>query len=155
VVRNFMPESLLHQAFQILAVASHPFVRTLEYRDLIGQMKGFKNATMRQGLPFIQSEEGAARRNSSRFKLIHRRLIFDHYGYVIHAASESRGNVAKRPFHNLVEILREDRVLIGKAGHSGIVAKKREFGAGQILGTALRQMSPSWTCASPRGTGSA
>lgn len=94
VVRNFMPKRLLHQAFQILAVASHPLVRTLEYRDSIGQVEGLKNAAVRKGLPFIQSEKGAVRRNSSRFKLDHRRLIFDYYGYVIHAASKSRGNVA-------------------------------------------------------------
>lgn len=92
-------------------------------------MEGLKNAAVRKGLPFIQSEKGAARRNSSRFKLGHCRLIFDYYGYVIHAASEPRGNVAKRSFHDLVEILREHRVLIANAGHSGIVAKKRELSA--------------------------
>ena len=94
VVRDFMPERLFHQAFQILAAASDPLVRTLEDGDSIGQLKGLKNAAVCERTSFIQSEKRAAGRDSSRLKLGRRGLIFDHDRYVIHAASESRGNVA-------------------------------------------------------------
>src|SRR5690348_7940865 len=57
VMRDFMPQRLLHQTFQILAVTSEPLVRALEYRDPVGQMEGFKNATVCQRAPFIQSEK--------------------------------------------------------------------------------------------------
>ena len=60
VMRNFMPQRLLHQPFQMLAVTSYPLVWTLEYRDSVGQMKGLKNATMRQRSTFIQSEKRAS-----------------------------------------------------------------------------------------------
>jgi hypothetical protein len=46
-MRNFMPERLLHQLFQMLAVKSDPFVRALEYRDSVGQMKGLEHAAVR------------------------------------------------------------------------------------------------------------
>jgi hypothetical protein len=94
VVRNFMPERLLYQAFQIVAVASQSLVGTLEYGDSVGQMEGLKNAAMRQRPPFVQSEKRPARRDPSRLEQGRRRLILDHYRYVIHAASESRRNVA-------------------------------------------------------------
>ena len=104
VMRNFVPERLLYQAFQVLGSAGYPLVGTLEYGDSIGQMEGLKNTAIRQWSPFIKSKKRAARRDSSRFKQGWRRLILDDDRYVIHAASESRGDVAQRPFYNLVEI---------------------------------------------------
>ena len=86
--------SLLHQALQVLTIATQPLVGTLEYGDSVGQMEGLKNAAMPQWAPFIQSEKCAARRDSSRLKLGHCWLILDYYRYVVHAASESRRNVA-------------------------------------------------------------
>ena len=56
VVRNFVPERLLHQPFEILAVASHPLVGTLEYGDPVGQMEGFKDTAVLKRTPFIQAE---------------------------------------------------------------------------------------------------
>jgi hypothetical protein len=94
VMRNFMPERLLHQAFQMLAIASDPLVGTLEDRDSVGQTGELKNAAVRQRAPFIQSEKATARRNSFRLKLGQRRFILNYYGYVTHAPSESRRNVA-------------------------------------------------------------
>jgi hypothetical protein len=94
VVRDFMPERLLDQAFQILAVACYSLVRTLEYGDSVRQMEGLKNAAMYQGASFIQSEKCAAGRDFSCLKLGQRRLILDYYRHVIHTASESRWNVA-------------------------------------------------------------
>src|SRR5260370_5106539 len=52
VVRDFMPERLLDQAFQILAVACYSLVRTLEYGDSVRQMERLNNAAMYQGAPF-------------------------------------------------------------------------------------------------------
>jgi hypothetical protein len=62
VMRNFMPERLLHQPFQMLAVTSHPLVGTLKYRDSVGQMKRLKNTAVRQRSTFIQSEKRAPNR---------------------------------------------------------------------------------------------
>jgi hypothetical protein len=101
---NFVPECLLYQAFQIVVVPSQALVGTLENSDSVGQMEGFKNAAMRQRAAFVQSEKRSARRDSFRLKQNRRGLILDHYRYVIHAASESRGNLAQRSFHNLVKI---------------------------------------------------
>jgi len=94
VVRNLMPERLFYQALQVLAIVSYPLVGALKYGDSVGQMEGLKNATVRQRAPLIQSPKRAARRDSSRLKLGQRRLILDYYRYVVHPASESRGNVA-------------------------------------------------------------
>jgi hypothetical protein len=58
---------------------------------------------MRQRPPFVQSEERAAWRDSSRRNLDQRRFILDYYCDIIHSASESRRNVAERSFHDLVE----------------------------------------------------
>ena len=60
VVRDFVPQRLLHQAFQIFAVASYALVGTLEYRDSVGQTEGFKYTALRQRAPFIQSKKIAA-----------------------------------------------------------------------------------------------
>src|SRR5579875_2959486 len=94
VMRNFMPECLLDQLFQLLAAACYSLVGPLEYGDSVGQMERFKNAAMCQGTPFIQSEKRAAGRDFPRLKLGRRRLILDYYRYVIHTASESCRNVA-------------------------------------------------------------
>jgi hypothetical protein len=96
---------------------------TLEYGDSVRQMERLKDAAMRQRPPFVQSEERAAWRDSSRRNLDQRRFILDYYRDVIHSASESRRNVAERSFHNLVEICCAHCVLIPNAGSSGIVAK--------------------------------
>jgi hypothetical protein len=96
---------------------------TLEYGDSVRQMERLKDAAMRQRPPFVQSEERAAWRDSSRRNLDQRRFILDYYRDVIHSASESRRNVAERSFHNLVEICCAHCVLIPNAASSGIVAK--------------------------------
>ena len=57
-------------------------------------MEGLKNTALRQRSPFIQSEKRAARRDSSSFKKGRRRLILNDYRHIIHAASESRGDIA-------------------------------------------------------------
>jgi hypothetical protein len=95
----------------------------LEYGDSVRQMERLKDAAMRQRPPFVQSEERAAWRDSSRRNLDQRRFILDYYRDVIHSASESRRNVAERSFHNLVEICCTHCVLIPNAGSSGIVAR--------------------------------
>src|SRR5579875_1059483 len=94
VVRNFMPQRLLDQPFQIIAVASYPLVGTLKYGDSVWQMEGLKNAAVRQRASFIQSQKRTARRDSSRLKLGRRGLILDYHRYIIHTVSESRRNVA-------------------------------------------------------------
>ena len=53
VVRDFMPERLLYQSFEIVAVASQPLMRTLKYSDSIGQMERLKDAAMRKRPPFV------------------------------------------------------------------------------------------------------
>lgn len=127
VVRNFMPEGLLDQTFQILAVAGDALVRTLENRDPVGQLEPFKNAAMRQWASFVQPEERTAGRNSSRPKLARRRLVLHDDRHIIHAVAESRGNVAQCPFHNLIEIRREHGIPNPKGGPSGIVTKPGRF----------------------------
>ena len=66
VVRDFVPERLLDQTFQIVAAAREPFVGTLEYGDLVRQVERLKNTALGQRPPLIQSEKRAARRDSSR-----------------------------------------------------------------------------------------
>jgi hypothetical protein len=124
VVRNFMPECLLYQAFQIVAIASQPLVGALEYSDSVGQLKGLKNTAMRQRAAFIQSQKRSARRDSPRLQQRRCRLILYHYRYVIHSASESRRNVAQRSFHNLIEVGRRHSLFLPGAGPFEILVTK-------------------------------
>jgi hypothetical protein len=122
---------------------------TLEYGDSVRQMERLKDAAMRQRPPFVQSEERAAWRDSSRRNLDQRRFILDYYRDVIHSASESRRNVAERSFHDLVEICCAHCVLIPNAGSSGIVAKNHAARVdGGYSGQPARQRALSGNAAS-------
>ena len=48
VMRNFVPERLLYQSFEIIPIASKPLVGTLEYGDSVRQVGRLKDAAMRK-----------------------------------------------------------------------------------------------------------
>lgn len=132
VVRNLMPERLLYQLFEVIAVASQPLMRALEYGDSVRQMERLEDAALRQRPPLVQSEERATWRDSTRRNLDRRGFILDYNRDVIHPASESRRNVAECSFHNLIEICCAHCVVNPNTGSSGIVAKNHaaEFNIG-------------------------
>ena len=66
----------------------------LEHGDSIGQMEGLKDTAMCQRPPFVQSEKRAAEGGSARVKLACGRLILHYDRHIVHAASESRRDVA-------------------------------------------------------------
>jgi hypothetical protein len=92
-VRYLVPDGLLDQAEQVLAIARHAFVRPLINGDAVRQRETVADAAVNQRSPLIQAQQAGTRR-----------LFLHHNRHVAHSAPKTRRDRAKRFLHQPIEL---------------------------------------------------
>jgi CMP/dCMP kinase len=96
VVRDLVPDGFLHQLFQVLGAARHPFMRPLEDGDAVRHGEALENAARGERPALIEAQQRTASRHGRRLRLHHQR-------HVLHAHAEARGNTGKGALYDAVE----------------------------------------------------